>query len=68
MEIIIGALVVVVILQKIENYKLVQRLLLQANVPQSLGPVRVPGPIIETSEPVKPIDTRRKLFSSKIPW
>lgn len=64
MQIVIGILIVGLVVQEIRIHRLIERLLLQANVPQMLGPVRSTPPI-QTPEA---IDTRRKLATVKIPY
>lgn len=64
MQIIIGFLIVGLVVQEIRIHKLIERLLLQANVPQTLGPVRSTPP----TETPEAIDTRRKIATVKIPY
>jgi hypothetical protein len=68
MEIIIGILAAVVIIQEIRIHRLINRLLVQASIPQYLGPVRTAAPVITTTipDPPAPIETRKKLFSVKM--
>lgn len=65
--IIVGVLAALVIVQEIRIHRLVNRLLLQADVPQYLGPVRTTPPVAKSGDPVERVDTRKKLFSVNIP-
>ena len=64
MQIIIGFLIVGLVVQEIRIYRLVERLLLQANIPQ-LTPVRIPT--FTTTDAPQPTDTRRKIATVRIP-
>lgn len=68
MEIIIGILVLAVVMQEIRIHRLVNRLLLQASIPEYLVPVRTTAPVIKSldKESLVPIETRKKLFSVKM--
>jgi hypothetical protein len=65
MAIIIGILVLVIAFQEYRIHKLVERLLLQANVPDIFRPTPVRAPASD-SEKVAP-ENRKKLFSLQIP-
>jgi len=57
-------LIVGIVVQEYRIHKLVNRMMLQANIPQ-LTPVRI-NPITTTETP-QPAETRRLLFKAKIP-
>ncbi len=63
MEIVIGVLIGLLALQEYRIHRLVERMLLQANIP-SLAPHRAAPPRESTPERV---DTRKKLFSVSVP-
>jgi hypothetical protein len=68
MEIIIGILAAAVVVQEIRIHKLINRMMLQASIPQYLGPVRTTAPVVTTEipDPPAPLETRKKLFSVKM--
>jgi hypothetical protein len=70
MEIIIGILAVIVVVQEWRIHKLYGRMMFQANVPQYLGPVRTTAPVAVSTtipDPPEKIETRRKIATVKIP-
>lgn len=64
----LAVLVVTVVIQEIRIQRLTERLLLQANIPQTLSPVPIKRGI-EASEKVMqaPTEKRKKLFSMVVP-
>lgn len=66
MAILVGVLAILVIVQEIRYDRVVKRMLLQANIP-SLAPARTSPPPSRNTDPIEQPDTRRKLFSAKIP-
>lgn len=67
MEIAIGVLAVIIVIQEIRLQRLVNRMMLQANIPD-LSPVRTTPPAARGPDPIERPDTRRKVGSVKIPW
>lgn len=63
MEIIIGFLIAMVAMQEYRIHRLIERMLLQANIPQ-LTPARVAPP---RTDPAEVLDTRKKLFTVTVP-